>query len=288
MKRWRLAVSAAVVVAVTGPFNTTSAHPDHGGGREDFPGEGVADGIYKQHDGDEGHLPPVQRQREPRRQGRGDQPVRRRQHRPRRRRLRRYGDYAYLNAFREPTCEAGGVHVVDISEPGQPGRGHECVHPDQRRVVRRRGHPGPPDDNRFFRGDLLVHQNETCPGVHATGQRRAASRCGTSPTRRNPRPITLHTGDFTDADGRPGPAHRTRRTACRLDQRVRRADLRGLVDDEELTDVDIMDITDPYHPVMVNDTLDLVELFGVDQDPPDNLTSVFSHDMMVSRSATGT
>jgi hypothetical protein len=42
-----------------------------------------------------------------------------------------------------------------------------------------------------------------------------------------------------------------------------------------------MDITDPRNPVMVNDTLDLVELFGVDQATPDNLTSIFSHDMMV-------
>ena len=36
-----------------------------------------------------------------------------------------------------------------------------------------------------------------------------------------------------------------------------------LVDNEEATDVDIMDITDPRAPVLVNDTLDLVDLFGV-------------------------
>ncbi|MFN2505269.1 MAG: PA domain-containing protein [Acidimicrobiales bacterium] len=56
-----------------------------------------------------------------------------------------------------------------------------------------------------------------------------------------------------------------------------------LVDDEELTDVDILDITNPFAPVMVNDTLDLAALFGVDQDSPSNLTSVFSHDMMVQK-----
>jgi len=56
------------------------------------------------------------------------------------------------------------------------------------------------------------------------------------------------------------------------------------VDDEELTDIDIMDITDPRNPVMVNDTLDLAEPpFEVDQDSPVNLTSVFSHDMMLQR-----
>ena len=37
----------------------------------------------------------------------------------------------------------------------------------------------------------------------------------------------------------------------------------------------------PPVPVMVNDTLDLVELFGVDQAQPAYLQSVFSHDMYV-------
>jgi hypothetical protein len=55
----------------------------------------------------------------------------------------------------------------------------------------------------------------------------------------------------------------------------------ALVDDEETTDVDIMDITDPSNPVMVNDTLDLTHLFGVDQDTPEGLDSVFAHDMTV-------
>jgi hypothetical protein len=48
-----------------------------------------------------------------------------------------------------------------------------------------------------------------------------------------------------------------------------------LVDDEELTDLDIMDITDPRNPVLINDTLDLVDQFGVDQPTPRNLTSIF-------------
>ncbi|HEX2045644.1 MAG TPA: PA domain-containing protein, partial [Gaiellaceae bacterium] len=57
-----------------------------------------------------------------------------------------------------------------------------------------------------------------------------------------------------------------------------------LVDDEELTDLDILDITDPRNPVLVNDTLDLNEPpFDVDQDSPSNLTSSFSHDMVVKR-----
>lgn len=54
----------------------------------------------------------------------------------------------------------------------------------------------------------------------------------------------------------------------------------ALVDNDELADVD-MDISDPANPVMVNDTLDLVALVDVDQESPENLTSIFSHDMTV-------
>ncbi len=55
----------------------------------------------------------------------------------------------------------------------------------------------------------------------------------------------------------------------------------ALVDNGETADVDIMDITDPTNPVMVNDTLDLVAQFGVNQENPSNLRSIFNHDMMV-------
>lgn len=55
------------------------------------------------------------------------------------------------------------------------------------------------------------------------------------------------------------------------------------MDNEEFEDVDIMDISRPKRPVMVNDTLDLVALFGVDQDSPSGLSSIFSHGMMVYR-----
>ena len=35
--------------------------------------------------------------------------------------------------------------------------------------------------------------------------------------------------------------------------------------------------------MLVNDTLDLVDLFGVEQETPANLQSVFSHDMDVQK-----
>ena len=57
-----------------------------------------------------------------------------------------------------------------------------------------------------------------------------------------------------------------------------------LVDDEELTDIDILEITDPRNPQLINDTLNLDEPpFDVDQASPRNLTSSFSHDMVVKR-----
>ena len=33
------------------------------------------------------------------------------------------GNYAFLTHFREPTCERGGVQVVDISDPASPKKG---------------------------------------------------------------------------------------------------------------------------------------------------------------------
>ena len=45
------------------------------------------------------------------------------------------GNYAYLTMFYEPTCGRGGVQIVDINGPGQPG--HEGLHPEPHRHVLR-------------------------------------------------------------------------------------------------------------------------------------------------------
>ena len=58
MKRVRL-IAALVAAVLLVPSSALAHHPDHpGGGREDFPGEGVVDG-QKQHSSPGGHLPAV-------------------------------------------------------------------------------------------------------------------------------------------------------------------------------------------------------------------------------------
>ena len=120
----KIRVVALVAAAGTVASATAAvAHPDHGHGEneisfvEDFPGEGVAQD--KQHDSDAGHLPPRQENVElvgkaeitnPSGDGNDGRIAD----------VAAFGNYAYLNGFRDPTCEATGVHVVDISDVHNP------------------------------------------------------------------------------------------------------------------------------------------------------------------------
>ncbi|RKT68504.1 hypothetical protein DFJ66_1689 [Saccharothrix variisporea] len=267
------AATAVLGATVTG---LAGAHPDHGGGREAFPGEGVVD--HDQHGGAAGHLPPVNRNvtlvgkagvsHPGGTTGRVAD-------------VTAFGDYAYLNAFREPDCQTTGVHVVDLHDPAHPFEVTDAFIPTTDGNYVGEGIQILHVDNAYFQGDLLAHQNETCPGATPANAGGISLWNVTDPT--HPQPVTLHTGDFTNPagglDATPNQTHSMRMWTSALDRRTYVV----LVDDEELTDIDIMDITDPYHPVMVNDTLDLVELFGVDQATPANLTSIFSHDMMVNK-----
>jgi len=277
-------VAAGVMALICLVPGAGVAHPDHGdSGRELFPGEGVQSRV-KQHDGDEGHLP-ARRDGDIELVGRGEVTN------PsgagntgRIADVTGHGDYAYLNAFSSPTCEAGGVHVMDVSDPANPTEVREAFIPTSPGSYAGEGIQVVPLNNASFRGDLLVHQNETCDPAQIVDPAKAGgiSLWDVSDPR-SPQPLTLHTGDFTNADGGTDPAPNTVHS-----MRVWTSDLDGrtyavLVDNEESTDVDIMDITDPRHPVLINDTLDLVARFGVDQESPDTLTQVFNHDMDVYR-----
>ena len=159
------------------------------------------------------------------------------------------------------------MHVIDISDPANPFEVREAFIPTSAGSFVGEGIQVIPIKNEFFNGDLLIHQNESCRRRH----RRAPNLRGgismwdvTDPT--HPQPVALHTGDFTNARGagsiasaEPDAQHVA--WTNNFDGRTYVV----LVDDEELTDIDILDITDPYHPVLVNDTLDLAALFGVDQ-----------------------
>jgi hypothetical protein len=274
-------LGVAILTLSLATAGSSGAHPENGG-REDFPGEGVADGSYKQHDGDEGHLPPVSRNvtlvgkaavTNPSGAGNIGRIAD----------VTAFGDYAYLTAFREPTCERTGVHVMDISDPAHPAEVTSAFIPTSDGSYAGEGIQVEHIDSPYFHGDLLIHQNETCPGVTPTGPNAGGISLWDVTDPRSPKPVTLHTGDFTNAEGgldpSPNQTHSMRMWTNAFTHRTYVV----LVDDEEGTDVDILEITDPYHPVLVNDELDLGVLFGVEQADPTNLTSVFSHDMMITK-----
>jgi hypothetical protein len=261
-----------------------AAHPDHDEGRSDqelFDGEGVLGD--KQHGSAGGHLPPKQENvavigkaglTAPAGTD-GDMTGRVAD-------VSAYGDYAYLTSFRADDCLGGGAWVVDISDPTAPeeagflpttdgnfaGEGSQVITAEY----------GP-----YAGRQLFLHQNETCSAAlaEATGKDRFLGGINiwdvTEPLAADL--LVEHAGDDDGVRQNPNTVHSMFAWNSHLDQKVYAV----LVDNQEFTDVDIMDITDPTAPVMVNDTLDLVELFGVDQDEPHNLTSVFNHDMMVYR-----
>jgi len=276
MRRRRIiragALLAAAGLALTVPGSAV-AHPERGRSQysfeEAFPGEGVA--WEKQHPGDAGHLEPVSENvtvvgkggvTNP--SGAGNE--------GRVADVAAHGDYAYLTAFREPTCEDGGVHVMDISDLAEPVEVTDAFIPTSPGSYAGEGAQVIEIGER----DVLIHQNETCdPTLVQPGKVGGISLWDvTDPT--DPQPLALHAGDY-DGGANANTVHSMYAWRNVFDGKTYVV----LVDNEELADVDIMDISDPTEPVMVNDTLDLVALFGVDQASPSNLQSVFSHDMMV-------
>ena len=196
-----------------------------------------------------------------------------------------YGNHAFLTAFRTDTCLGGGFWVMDISDPTTPtqvafmattagtyaGEGAQVLTPEF----------GP-----YAGRQLFLHQNETCPGngaALAAAQKPAPHLGGFNiwdvTDAANPALLVEHAGDFLPGSPNPNTVHSVFGWNSHVDGKAYLV----AVDNAELTDVDIFDITDPTSPVLVNDTLDLNALFGAAQQSPAGLTSVFAHDMTVNR-----
>jgi len=261
------------------------AHPDHpdSGGREMFPGEGVVHGD--QHGLSEGHLPPVSegvdligKAEVTNPSGAGND--------GRIADVSAHGNFAFLTAFREPTCSQTGAHVIDISDPANPFEVTSAFMPTEEGNFAGEGSDVIEMDNEFFQGVLFMHQNETCPGAPppTAPRTRGGINIWDVTEATQPELLVAHAGDYTNpAGGMDAQANQTHSQFAWTNKFDGRTYV-VLVDDEELTDIDILDITDPRNPLLVNDTLDLNEPpFDVDQDSPSNLTSVFSHDMTVKR-----
>ena len=275
---------AALALSVLAPL-TASAHPDHGQSqRELFPGEGVASAGYKQHGEVSGHLDAVNENMKVvgaatvTQQG-GTTGAGRVAD------VSAYGKYAYLTSFRTDDCLGGGAWVVDMSDPTNPVE-DEFLPTTPGSYAGEGSQVFVPKYGEYKGSRLFLHQNETCDAAIAAEAQPAPNLGGiniwdvTDPGARTQ--LVEHAGDFSNGDEtreNPTSVH----SMFAWNSHVDKKSYVVLVDNEELADVDIMDITDPTAPVMVNDTLDLAELFGVDQESPDNLTSVFNHDMTVKR-----
>ncbi len=276
MKLFRCTAIAALVCAMAIPASVAATDPEPGGGSAD---DGVVVGDdHHQHGLTSGHLPAVQNNVRVVGKAEVTNQTPGQTNDGRVADVFHFRNYAYLNAFRSPTCENTGVHVVDIHDLENPFEVADAFIPTSPGNFVGEGIQVLRISNKQFKGDVLIHQNESCPGVTpAAGQTGGISLWDvTDPL--NAQPLALHAGDY-DGGTRANQTHSEFAWNNIIDGKTYVA----LVDAEELADVDIMDITDPRHPVMVNDTLDLDTVFGVSQPTPSNLTSSFSHDMMVQR-----
>jgi hypothetical protein len=181
------------------------------------------------------------------------------------------GNYAYLSRFYEPTCSSGGIDIVDISNPAAPKRvstvaSHAGTYTGEGSQVVTLNTPS-------FKGDLLVFNNEICPGSNV-GIGGVTLVDVTNP--RKPKKLVEGSGDFT-VKGK-SQTHANEIHSAFAWQAGAKAYV-VIVDDEEAADVDILDITNPSKPKLVSET-DLTDeteqpLGAVHGD------NVFLHDMVV-------
>lgn len=278
---------AALALSVLAPLSAT-AHPDHGQSqRELFPGEGVASSGYKQHGEVSGHLDPVNENMKVVGVATVGNPSGSESTRGRVADVSAYGKYAYLTSFRTDNCLGGGAWVVDMSDPANPVE-EEFLPTTPGSYAGEGSQVFVPKYGAYKGKRLFLHQNETCDAAVAEEAKPDAPNVGginiwdvTDADARTK--LVEHAGDYDDGTDVARENPTTVHSMFAWNSHVDKKSYVVLVDNEELADVDIMDITDPTEPVMVNDTLDLADLFGVDQESPDNLTSVFNHDMTVER-----
>lgn len=188
------------------------------------------------------------------------------------------GDYAYLAAWGVVTCKYNGVHVVNISDVENPRE--VAFIPSKEGSYPGEGVQAIPLTTAYFSGDVLVTNNEKCNSTAGFGGMNIYD--VTNPER--PTPLAVGIGDTSQGgvDVVPGQGKKAANEIHSVfawdagDQAYA-----VIVDNEEGTDVDIIDITNPRKPFLTAE-YDLDELFPeILQSTPENLTEVFLHDMVV-------
>jgi Ca2+-binding RTX toxin-like protein len=201
-----------------------------------------------------------------------------------------YKEFAYLNSWDEPSCKRGGTFIADISNPAQP-RQVGFIPALAGRYHGEGAHVISLDTAAGFRGDVLAVNNEpytACPPANdPSGFGGFDLYDVTNPT--NPATLVQGFGDFGpegSLEGDDPTANSSHSTFIWQDDN-RRAFL-AAVDNTELADVDIFDITDPRNPRPVGE-FDLVELAAaqgvdiIDQGGLGGLGDIFFHDVVVKK-----
>ena len=179
--------------------------------------------------------------------------------------------YAYLAAWGVVTCKYNGVHVVDIQDPQNPQEVGFIG-------AKRGSYPGEgvqalSVSSNAFTGDILVTNNEKCNETTGFGGMNIYDVT-------NPRqPENLYEGFGDDAVNGTGKkdAHEIHSVfAWDAGNKVYAA----MVDNEEVEDVDIVNITNPRKPKLIAE-YDLAEMFPQIKQP--GMDEIFLHDMVVKQ-----
>lgn len=267
--RTALMTATSILVAGMAFAQPAAAHPGHGSGRvSDGATDSARNTHEHQHGESTGHLPP-------RRNGVelvGKAPVENKA--PGRvADVTVKGNYAYLAAFSDPDCTAGGTYVMDIKDLRKPkqvgfiptGPGSFVGEGQQVASLR----------TRYFRGDVLLFNNEIC-GEVVEGTLGGATMVDVSDPL-HPVVLAAGFGDLDPEGAGPGIAHQVHSARIWTDRGKAYA---VLVDDEETADVDVFDITDPRRPIKIAE-YDVAAQFPQVLQEGLGLDEVFFHDVVV-------
>jgi hypothetical protein len=187
--------------------------------------------------------------------------------------------HAYLTAFNDGDCTKGGVYVVDIRDPEAPReiafvRGANGSYAGEGSQALALTTPQ-------WSGDLLLFNNENCTTNNGGGTDHSTGGISLVDVSDPKRPQMLVDG-FGDVAPGGSKAH-TVHSVFAWQPEPGGPAYAVMVDNEESTDVDIVDISDPRNPEIVAE-YDLDSYFTGKQDINDEVKGVaesFLHDMVV-------
>lgn len=242
---WAAALVAGLVLASTGVSGAAPSRPgsrleDDGAVNSGKETHAHDDG---QHGAEQGHLPAVQRnvdligftdlfagREQP---GRiGDVSAK--------------GNFAYLTRYYEPQCDRGGIEIIDISDPANPTPAGTI--PSHIGTFAGEGSQVISLRTAAFTGDVLIYQNESCPNSEKVSVGGVTLVDVTNP--RSPKKLVEGFGDFSVNGKSQTKSNQVHSAFGWVNEETGRAYV-VMTDDEEATDTDIIEITNPSRPRFV-------------------------------------